>query len=128
VHGRKYKDFKYQLTIKFQAGLFGNVLAGYLRLPGGALITDGFRVIFKNNAGFSVWGKCYPTGVYQVILDLQRYDKSFLNVGSNAIEIYYQYGAFYVDGFVNQNTSKDLYFIPHSNDPHTLGFKKRLWP
>jgi hypothetical protein len=115
-------------TFTLQSSLFGNIVAGYLRLPSGTLITDGFRVIFKNSAGFSVWGKCYPTGVYQVLLDLQRYDKSYLIVGSTAIEIYYQYGAFYVDGYVNQNTSMDLYFIQHSNDPHILGFKKRLWP
>ncbi len=116
-----------QYTGKFfqlQSSLFGNIIAGYLRLPSGTLITDGFRVIFKNSAGFSVWGKCYPTGVYQVQLDLQRYDKSFLIVGSTTIEIYYQYGAFYVDGFLNQLTSMDLYFLP-DQAAHLIGFKKK---
>lgn len=117
----------YQYTGKrfpLQSSLFGNIIAGYLRLPSGTLITDGFRVIFKNSSGFSVWGKCYPTGVYQVLLDLQRYDKSYLIVGSTTIEIYYQYGAFYVDGFLNQLTSKDLYFLP-SQEAHVIGFKKK---
>lgn len=116
-----------QYTGKFfqlQSSLFGNIIAGYLKLPSGTLITDGFRVIFKNGAGFSVWGKCYPTGVYQVQLDLQRYDKSFLIVGSTTIEIYYQYGAFYVDGFLNQLTSMDLYFLPNQ-EAHVIGFKKK---
>ncbi len=111
-------------TFTLQSSLFGNIIAGFLRLPSGVLITDGFRVIFRNSAGFSVWGKCYPTGVYQVLLDLQRYDKSYLIVGTDTLEIYYQYGSFYVDGFVTQMESKDLYFLP-SQEAHSIGFKKR---
>ena len=111
-------------TFKFQAGLFGNVLAGYLRLPSGTLITNGFRVIFKNSAGFAVMGKCYSTGVYQVVLDLQRYDKSYLFVGTTAIELYYQYGSFYADGYLNQMTAMDLFFLP-SQEAHVIGFKKK---
>jgi hypothetical protein len=110
-------------------GLYGNVLSGYLRLPAGLLIADGFRIIFKDSiSGFAVWGKCYPNGTYNVVLDMQRYYRTLLLVRNVALELYDQYGSFYADGYVNQNTSKDLYFIPHSNDPHTLGFKKRLWP
>lgn len=116
-------------TFLLQHGLYGNVLSGYLRLPGGLLITSGFRIIFKDSSsGFAVWGKCYPNGTYNVVLDLQRYDRTLLLLGNEAIDLYDQYGSFYADGYVNQNTSKDIYFIPHSNDLHILGFKKRLWP
>lgn len=118
----------YEYTSKrfpFKTVLFGNVLTGYLKLPSGTLITDGFRVIFKNSYGFSIWGKCYPTGLYQLVLDPQRYDKSYLLVEGTTIEIYYQYGAFYVDGFLNQ-LPKDLFFLPDQDrGAHVIGFKKK---
>ncbi|GEM_PF-4723633 len=120
LSGREISGDDFPLT----GGIYGNIIAGYLRLPSGVIISTGFRIIIKNSAGFALMGKCYPNGVYQITLDLQRYDRSYLLVGSSAIELYGQYGTMYIDGFVTQLGSKDMYFLP-DQEAHSIGFKKK---
>ena len=69
-------------------------------------MTNGFRGYFFRTPALALKGQVLSKwSVYNVLLDLERYDHTQLLVRNVTLYLYDKYGSFYADSHVNQNTS-----------------------